>query len=192
LKGIPTRQPIINRQHRLRIHTPFTSIYAASFHQVSYPGDVPQIRLVATPGPPTCITTWPTGPSNRRLPLHNSSHTALRWPPATQTVLEYTFPDVMSARPTLSARLSGLPTRLKSGNGTASGWSSAANSRSSSPRRSPKDKMADPKLSGLVLRVAVVKGRELAAKDRGGTSDPVHRMPELTEGATIIVHEAIS
>lgn len=31
----------------------------------------------------------------------------------------------------------------------------------------------DAKSSNLVLRVKVLKGRNLAAKDKGGTSDPV-------------------
>lgn len=32
---------------------------------------------------------------------------------------------------------------------------------------------ATPKDSGLALKVAVIRARNLAAKDRGGTSDPV-------------------
>lgn len=33
--------------------------------------------------------------------------------------------------------------------------------------------MNDPKNGHLVLRTSVLKGRNLAAKDKGGTSDPV-------------------
>ncbi|OCK79385.1 hypothetical protein K432DRAFT_383134 [Lepidopterella palustris CBS 459.81] len=71
-------------------------------------------------------------------------------------------------RPTLS-RIS-LPHRLKhtNGNGNTSSPSSRADSRSSSP----KPFMADGKNGGLVLRANVIKGTNLAAKDRSGTSDP--------------------
>jgi phosphatidylserine decarboxylase len=34
-----------------------------------------------------------------------------------------------------------------------------------------------PAAQGLVLRVNVIKGRDLAAKDRSGTSDPVSDNP---------------
>ncbi|KAK1971481.1 phosphatidylserine decarboxylase [Colletotrichum sublineola] len=66
-----------------------------------------------------------------------------------------------------------LPGRLKSS-------SSLRNSRSSSPTRnssngsSTTSKMGDlsPKENGLTLKVVIMKARNLAAKDRSGTSDP--------------------
>ncbi|KAF2190196.1 hypothetical protein K469DRAFT_699807 [Zopfia rhizophila CBS 207.26] len=72
-------------------------------------------------------------------------------------------------RPTLTSKLS-LPHRLKhsNSNGTHSNPTSAPASRSTSPKRS----MTDPTKAGLVLRTNVIKGRNLAAKDRSGTSDP--------------------
>ncbi|MBE7182722.1 MAG: hypothetical protein INR71_16195, partial [Terriglobus roseus] len=78
-----------------------------------------------------------------------------------------------SARPTLTARLSGVPGRLKSGNGQKTG---SAASRSASPRPGGRGSMADARGNGgnyLHLRATVVKGRNLAAKDKSGTSDPV-------------------
>ncbi|KAF2873595.1 phosphatidylserine decarboxylase-domain-containing protein [Massariosphaeria phaeospora] len=77
-------------------------------------------------------------------------------------------------RPTLTSKLSlPLPHRLKhhhhnhNGNNLANPTSGVRTSRSTSPRGT----MADPK-SDLVLRANVIKGRDLAAKDRSGTSDP--------------------
>ncbi|KAF2762800.1 hypothetical protein EJ05DRAFT_491095 [Pseudovirgaria hyperparasitica] len=71
-------------------------------------------------------------------------------------------------RPTLASRIS-LPNRLKSFNGsTASNPPSGPSSRS----QSPKARMADIKHTGLVLRTTVIKARDLAAKDKSGTSDP--------------------
>ncbi|TAQ83899.1 hypothetical protein B7494_g7780 [Chlorociboria aeruginascens] len=70
-----------------------------------------------------------------------------------------------------------LPNRLKS---YAGGATSTSNSRSSSPNPAPgmrKTKSSDGssdsgKATGLVLKVQVLKARNLTAKDRGGTSDP--------------------
>ena len=60
-----------------------------------------------------------------------------------------------------------IPNRLKSYNGKSA---SQEGSRSASPMRaSPAD------TKGLVLRTTAVKGRNLAAKDKGGTSDPVRQ-----------------
>ncbi|KAF2103976.1 hypothetical protein NA57DRAFT_30331 [Rhizodiscina lignyota] len=83
----------------------------------------------------------------------------------------------MSSRPTLSGRLSGLPVRLKSTNSssnTAASKRSAPASRSSSPRpNGSRANMAEKDSKAcLMLRTTVVKGRNLAAKDKGGTSDP--------------------
>ncbi|OCL09710.1 hypothetical protein AOQ84DRAFT_316536 [Glonium stellatum] len=72
-------------------------------------------------------------------------------------------------RPTLSSRLS-LPHRLKHTNGTGSSNNNNNSSPSSvagSRSTSPKPAMTEQKNCGLVLR-----GRNLAAKDRCGTSDP--------------------
>ncbi|KAK8018642.1 C2 domain-containing protein [Apiospora marii] len=69
-----------------------------------------------------------------------------------------------------------IPSRLKPH--SSSNTNSSSNSRSSSPLRSGKgDNMlsADGKKeawAGLVLKVIVIRARNLAAKDRGGTSDP--------------------
>ncbi|KAJ9141699.1 Phosphatidylserine decarboxylase proenzyme 2 [Pleurostoma richardsiae] len=63
-----------------------------------------------------------------------------------------------------------IPARLKS----ASNVTSAANSRSASPMRSKGDS-ASPEGqhdTGLILNIVIIKARNLAAKDRGGTSDP--------------------
>ncbi|KAK8241866.1 phosphatidylserine decarboxylase proenzyme [Phyllosticta capitalensis] len=80
----------------------------------------------------------------------------------------------------LSSRLS-LPNRLKS---SASLHQASANNAASTPTTeqpqpqssrstSPRPAMSgDAKSSNLVLRVKVLKGRNLAAKDKGGTSDP--------------------
>ncbi|KAL9098265.1 MAG: hypothetical protein Q9163_006049 [Psora crenata] len=59
-----------------------------------------------------------------------------------------------------------IPSRLKSSNGK-NGGSSQSGSRASSPSRTPP---AEPK--GLVLKTTVIQGRNLAAKDKSGTSDP--------------------
>ncbi|XP_014555989.1 hypothetical protein COCVIDRAFT_100934 [Bipolaris victoriae FI3] len=81
-------------------------------------------------------------------------------------------------RPTFTTRLS-LPHRLKrptscynssSTPNTQTPASSVPASRNSSPRTRPMPEQPAP--AGLVLRVNVIKGRDLAAKDRSGTSDP--------------------
>ncbi|KAK8120740.1 Phosphatidylserine decarboxylase proenzyme 3 [Apiospora kogelbergensis] len=70
-----------------------------------------------------------------------------------------------------------IPSRLKP-HSSSSNANSSNNSRSSSPLRAGKsDTMltADGKKeawAGLVLKVIVIRARNLAAKDRGGTSDP--------------------
>ncbi|KAL4817900.1 phosphatidylserine decarboxylase-domain-containing protein [Aspergillus spinulosporus] len=58
-----------------------------------------------------------------------------------------------------------LPQRLSSHLSTRSNASTPGQSRSTSPMRSPD-------IKPLVLKVSVLRGRNLAAKDRGGTSDP--------------------
>ncbi|UPX15026.1 Phosphatidylserine decarboxylase [Ascochyta rabiei] len=68
-------------------------------------------------------------------------------------------------RPAFTSKLS-LSQRLKQNNSTTS-----VNSVPTSRQGSPKRTMSDVK-PGLVLRANVVKGRNLAAKDRSGTSDP--------------------
>ncbi|TID19009.1 phosphatidylserine decarboxylase proenzyme [Venturia nashicola] len=68
-------------------------------------------------------------------------------------------------RPTLPSRLSSLPGRLKGG-----AESPSSLSRSSSPK--PYNNTMADKTTTLILRVRVIKGRDLAAKDRSGTSDP--------------------
>ncbi|KJR81164.1 phosphatidylserine decarboxylase [Sporothrix schenckii 1099-18] len=64
-----------------------------------------------------------------------------------------------------------IPNRLKpsSGNSTTS---STANSRSASPQRGSKGDPAFNRDTGLHVHVVIIKARNLAAKDRGGTSDP--------------------
>ncbi|KAH7067289.1 phosphatidylserine decarboxylase-domain-containing protein [Paraphoma chrysanthemicola] len=72
-------------------------------------------------------------------------------------------------RPPFTSKLS-LPTRFKqpsTANGTNSTPTSVPTSRQGSPKRTMEQ--AKP---GLVLRANVLKGRNLAAKDRSGTSDP--------------------
>ncbi|KAL6709077.1 phosphatidylserine decarboxylase [Coniothyrium glycines] len=73
-------------------------------------------------------------------------------------------------RPAFSSRLS-LPHRFKQPS-SASAASSAPTSVPSSRQGSPKRAMADPSRPSLVLRATVIRGRNLAAKDRSGTSDP--------------------
>ncbi|KAF1971035.1 phosphatidylserine decarboxylase proenzyme [Bimuria novae-zelandiae CBS 107.79] len=76
----------------------------------------------------------------------------------------------MPARPTFTSKLSSLPVRLKHNNSTISVPSSSApSSRRVSPQRAMNE---NSKPAGLVLRANVLKGRNLAAKDRSGTSDP--------------------
>ncbi|KAL4992646.1 phosphatidylserine decarboxylase-domain-containing protein [Aspergillus falconensis] len=58
-----------------------------------------------------------------------------------------------------------LPQRLSSHLSTRSNASTPGQSRSTSPMRTPD-------IKPLVLKVSVLRGRNLAAKDRGGTSDP--------------------
>ena len=65
-----------------------------------------------------------------------------------------------------------IPNRLKPGNGTSAA-SSTANSRSASPLRG--GKATTNKDTGLCLHVVIMKARNLAAKDRSGSSDPVSR-----------------
>ncbi|KAH6630926.1 phosphatidylserine decarboxylase-domain-containing protein [Chaetomium sp. MPI-SDFR-AT-0129] len=70
-----------------------------------------------------------------------------------------------------------IPNRLKpsfSNNSNTPNANSTANSRSTSPMGSKGD-IASPegrKDTGLVLNVVIMRARNLAAKDRGGTSDP--------------------
>ncbi|KAH8725926.1 phosphatidylserine decarboxylase-domain-containing protein [Phaeosphaeriaceae sp. PMI808] len=77
-------------------------------------------------------------------------------------------------RPTFTTKLS-LPTRFKqqnnNNNNTNAGHTSAPTSVPTSRQVSPKRIMEQYK-PGLVLRANVLKGRNLAAKDRSGTSDP--------------------
>ncbi|GAP85778.1 putative phosphatidylserine decarboxylase [Rosellinia necatrix] len=54
-----------------------------------------------------------------------------------------------------------IPARLKT-----------STSRGSSPMRPGKGESANGKDTGLVLKIVVLRARDLAAKDRGGTSDP--------------------
>lgn len=63
-----------------------------------------------------------------------------------------------------------IPQRLKSS--TNSNTTSAANSRSASPMRSKDPVSPEGPKEGLLLSIVVLKARNLAAKDRGGTSDP--------------------
>ncbi|KAL4966009.1 putative phosphatidylserine decarboxylase Psd2 [Aspergillus stella-maris] len=58
-----------------------------------------------------------------------------------------------------------LPQRLSSHLSTRSNASTPGQSRSTSPMRTPDSRP-------LILKVSVLQGRNLAAKDRGGTSDP--------------------
>ncbi|KAF1933322.1 uncharacterized protein M421DRAFT_97499 [Didymella exigua CBS 183.55] len=71
-------------------------------------------------------------------------------------------------RPAFTSKLL-LPHRLKYN--TANSSTTSVNSIPTSRQGSPKRTMSDVK-PGLVLRANVIKGRNLAAKDRSGTSDP--------------------
>ncbi|KAF7550539.1 hypothetical protein G7Z17_g5654 [Cylindrodendrum hubeiense] len=66
-----------------------------------------------------------------------------------------------------------IPTRLKSSSSTSSS-STIPNSRANSPMRSSKSDTSPSRDAGngLALKVAIIKARNLAAKDRNGTSDP--------------------
>ncbi|KAH7149679.1 phosphatidylserine decarboxylase-domain-containing protein [Dactylonectria estremocensis] len=66
-----------------------------------------------------------------------------------------------------------IPTRLKSSSSTSSS-STIANSRANSPMRSSKSDTSPSRDAGngLALKVSIIKARNLAAKDRNGTSDP--------------------
>ncbi|SPQ22080.1 52e609c5-0146-48e8-b2d6-0625e77bde05 [Thermothielavioides terrestris] len=67
-----------------------------------------------------------------------------------------------------------LPSRLKPACSNSSAANSTPNSRSSSPMRSKGDTPSPEGRpdSGLALNVVILRARNLAAKDRGGTSDP--------------------
>ncbi|KAK3988297.1 phosphatidylserine decarboxylase-domain-containing protein [Cladorrhinum sp. PSN332] len=67
-----------------------------------------------------------------------------------------------------------IPNRLKPGFSNSSAANSTANSRSASPMRSKGDSASPEGLkeNGLVVHVSILRARDLAAKDRGGTSDP--------------------
>ncbi|KAK4168837.1 phosphatidylserine decarboxylase-domain-containing protein [Cladorrhinum sp. PSN259] len=67
-----------------------------------------------------------------------------------------------------------IPNRLKPGFSNSSAANSTANSRSASPMRGKGDSASPEGLkeNGLVVHIAILKARDLAAKDRGGTSDP--------------------
>lgn len=73
-------------------------------------------------------------------------------------------------RPRLSPHLS--LHRFKSTNSVKSAADSQNNSRAVSPKRMTSEQ-GDHKGMNLVLRVQVLKGRNLAPKDKNGTSDPV-------------------
>ncbi|KAK3899778.1 phosphatidylserine decarboxylase-domain-containing protein [Staphylotrichum tortipilum] len=67
-----------------------------------------------------------------------------------------------------------IPNRLKPGYSNSSTTNSTTNSRSTSPMRSKGDSASPDgrRDNGLVLSVVILRARDLAAKDRGGTSDP--------------------
>ncbi|KAL2159685.1 hypothetical protein VTH06DRAFT_2254 [Thermothelomyces fergusii] len=67
-----------------------------------------------------------------------------------------------------------IPNRFKSGFSNSPTINSAANSRSTSPMGTTGDiaSAEGRKDNGLVLNVAILRAKDLAAKDRGGTSDP--------------------
>ncbi|KAF7448988.1 C2 domain containing protein [Pyrenophora tritici-repentis] len=81
-------------------------------------------------------------------------------------------------RPTFTSKLS-LPHRLKhpqssNSNGANLTPTSVPQSRNGSPKPKQRSDMSEQhQVPGLVLRANVIKGRDLAAKDRSGTSDPV-------------------
>ncbi|RYO83133.1 hypothetical protein DL766_004468 [Monosporascus sp. MC13-8B] len=82
-----------------------------------------------------------------------------------------------------------IPTRLKS-RSSISTTNSAVNSRSASPSR-PKGDMAlsdTRKDTGLVLKIVVLRARDLAPKDRNGMSDPYL---QLTCGETKFVTHCV-
>ncbi|KAI8625723.1 phosphatidylserine decarboxylase-domain-containing protein [Xylariaceae sp. FL1651] len=60
-----------------------------------------------------------------------------------------------------------IPSRLKTSSSIVT-----SHSRSSSPMRSGKGEAMNSKDTGLVLKIVVIRARDLAPKDRGGTSDP--------------------
>ncbi|KAI0148730.1 phosphatidylserine decarboxylase-domain-containing protein [Xylariaceae sp. FL1272] len=60
-----------------------------------------------------------------------------------------------------------IPSRLKTSSSI-----STANSRSASPLRSAKAENMASRDTGLVLKIVILRAKDLAAKDRGGTSDP--------------------
>ncbi|CAN9300316.1 phosphatidylserine decarboxylase proenzyme [Alternaria alternata] len=75
-------------------------------------------------------------------------------------------------RPTFTSKLS-LPHRLKHQTSYTSNPNSTPTSVPASRTGSPKLRaMPEQPVPGLVLRANVIKGRDLAAKDRSGTSDP--------------------
>ncbi|KAK0728495.1 phosphatidylserine decarboxylase-domain-containing protein [Lasiosphaeria miniovina] len=67
-----------------------------------------------------------------------------------------------------------IPNRLKPGHSANTMSNSTSNSRSASPMRSKGDSASPEgrKDTGLALDVNILRARDLAAKDRGGTSDP--------------------
>ncbi|KAK4041763.1 phosphatidylserine decarboxylase-domain-containing protein [Parachaetomium inaequale] len=68
-----------------------------------------------------------------------------------------------------------IPNRLKPGFSNNPTTNSTSNSRSTSPMGTKGGDSASPegrKDTGLVLNVVILRARDLAAKDRGGTSDP--------------------
>ncbi|KAK4657863.1 phosphatidylserine decarboxylase [Podospora pseudocomata] len=66
-----------------------------------------------------------------------------------------------------------IPNRLKPGYSNSAA-NSASNSRSASPMRSKGDSASPEgrRETGLVVQVSILRAKDLAAKDRGGTSDP--------------------
>ncbi|KAK3946007.1 phosphatidylserine decarboxylase-domain-containing protein [Diplogelasinospora grovesii] len=67
-----------------------------------------------------------------------------------------------------------IPNRLKPGHSNNTTTKSTTNSRTTSPMREKGDSASPEgrKDTGLVLNIVILKARDLAAKDRGGTSDP--------------------
>ncbi|KAK0668965.1 phosphatidylserine decarboxylase-domain-containing protein [Cercophora samala] len=66
-----------------------------------------------------------------------------------------------------------IPNRLKPGYSNSAA-NSASNSRSASPMRSKGDSASPEgrRETGLVVQISILRAKDLAAKDRGGTSDP--------------------